>query len=401
MTVKIDFLISPGVERAADDAPRRATGGDRRTSPMRVPSSSGSAETDGAWRTSACGSISSSSSSVGSMKSVFAKSACQGLSVMHADRDAVRGIGAGEGVDDVDVALAQARGDLLAQPLEALLGDLGVDVAPPDPLLGARLADDELVLGRAAGVLAGVDDERPALGEPRVAARERVLVELRGRRVPEDVPAHRDPVLRELVPIGNDRDHEASCYADARIPWPVPASSVRGQRGECAVMRSVGRILRRRCVSRSRRSSPRRLLPPTSPTSRRSPSATRRSSGSSSRPRSAATASRTSRSTSTCSSASRPSRSAARGTRTDLVKIAPVGQGSRRTLRVPPRLPGRRARPGLRLRALGERLDGGKRAGRLRARRHASPSTPGSSRSSTGSSTPSTTSTTRTKATGR
>ena len=94
-----------------------------------------------------------------------------------------------------------------------LLGDLGVDVAPPDPILGARLADDELVLGRAARVLAGVDDERPALGEARLAARERVLVELRGRRVPEDVPAHGDPVLGELVPIGNDRDHSAPSYA--------------------------------------------------------------------------------------------------------------------------------------------------------------------------------------------
>ena len=48
----------------------------------RVPSSSGSAETEGACRTSASGSISSSSSSVGSMNSVFAKSACQGLSLI-------------------------------------------------------------------------------------------------------------------------------------------------------------------------------------------------------------------------------------------------------------------------------------------------------------------------------
>ena len=63
---------------------------------------------------------------------------------------------------------------------------------------------------------ARVDDERAALGEPRLAARERVLVELGGRRVPVDVPAHGDPVPRELVPIGDDRDHEASSYADER-----------------------------------------------------------------------------------------------------------------------------------------------------------------------------------------
>ena len=60
-----------------------------------------------------------------------------------------------------------------------------VGVAPPDPLLGARLAHDELVLRRAAGELAGVDDQRPSLGEPSVTAAEGVGVELRRGRIPE------------------------------------------------------------------------------------------------------------------------------------------------------------------------------------------------------------------------
>src|SRR4029078_3891598 len=85
-----------------------------------------------------------------------------------ADRDSVIGIRSGERVDDVDVAFAQTRGDLLAQGLEVLLGDLDVDGAPPDTRFGARLADDELVLRRAARVLSGVDDERPALREARI-----------------------------------------------------------------------------------------------------------------------------------------------------------------------------------------------------------------------------------------
>src|SRR5688500_16185508 len=55
--------------------------------------------------------------------------------------DAMRGVGPGEGVDDVDVALVQMREDLRAQPLEALLLDRRVDVAPPDPVLGAGFAD--------------------------------------------------------------------------------------------------------------------------------------------------------------------------------------------------------------------------------------------------------------------
>jgi hypothetical protein len=65
----------------------------------------------------------------------------------HAHGDAVRGIGAGERVDDVDVPFAEACRDLLAETLEVLLRHLCVDVAPPDPRRGARLAHDELVLG--------------------------------------------------------------------------------------------------------------------------------------------------------------------------------------------------------------------------------------------------------------
>ena len=160
----------------------------------------------------------------------------------HANRDSVGGIRSRKGVDDVDVALAQTSGDLLAEMLEALLGDLGIDVSPPDSRLGARLADDELVLGRAARVLPGVDDERTALGEARVAARQRMLVELRCRRMPEDVPAHRHPVLCELVPIGNDRDHEASCYADARFRGRFQRRASASRR-RMRRMRNIGRKL--------------------------------------------------------------------------------------------------------------------------------------------------------------
>ena len=149
----------------------------------------------------------------------------------------MRRIGAREGVDHVHVALAQARRDLVAEAFVVLLRDLRVDVAPPDPPLGARLADDELVLGRAACVLAGVDDQGATFGETCLAAREGVLVELRGRRMPEDVPAYGDTVLSELVPIGNDRDHSASSYvaASASEPFATPASResaprVRGRR---------------------------------------------------------------------------------------------------------------------------------------------------------------------------
>ena len=70
--------------------------------------------------------------------------------------------------------------------------------------------------------------------------------------------------------------------------------------------------------------------------------------------RRAAPASRTSRSTSTRSSASRPSRCAARGATATSSRSAPTADDlADGPLRVPPRLPRERARPGLRLRALG------------------------------------------------
>ena len=113
----------------------------------------------------------------------------------HTNGDPVLGICAREGVHDVEVAAAEVRDHLLAQAVEVLLGDLGVDVTPPDPLLGAGLADDELVLRRAPGVLAGVDVERAALGDPAVATLDGVVVEERGRRVPVDVAGRLDAVL--------------------------------------------------------------------------------------------------------------------------------------------------------------------------------------------------------------
>ncbi len=61
---------------------------------------------------------------------------------------------------------------LSSRPAKTALVDRPVDLAPPDLVGGARLLDHELVVGRAAGVLAGVGDERAAGGDrpPRRAA---------------------------------------------------------------------------------------------------------------------------------------------------------------------------------------------------------------------------------------
>ena len=63
-------------------------------------------------------------------------------------------------------------------------GVIGTLIVPPDGVLGLGVADDELVLGRAAGVLAGLDDQRAVLGEQALAAADRLLDQRRGAEVP-------------------------------------------------------------------------------------------------------------------------------------------------------------------------------------------------------------------------
>ena len=70
-----------------------------------------------------------------------------------------------------------------------LLADLVVDLAPPDLVLAPGLADDELVLGRAARVLAGPDDERALGGDGALAGADRALVQLGDGEVGQDAAA--------------------------------------------------------------------------------------------------------------------------------------------------------------------------------------------------------------------
>ena len=113
------------------------------------------------------------------------------------ERQAVRGIGAGERIDDIDVLLVEVGDDLRTQPLEAVFLDRLVDRSPPEPIFGAGLAHDELVERRAAGVLAGVDDERPALGKLRLAAQQRMAVQQRRGGVPVHAAGRRQAVRIE------------------------------------------------------------------------------------------------------------------------------------------------------------------------------------------------------------
>ena len=147
------------------------SGAARRTSPLRVPSASGSASRSGVCSTSASGANPSARSPARSMNIVFANSAWYGCAVTTRTADRCSGSAPAQASTTYSVsALAEMLGDLVAQPGEVLLGQRRVDLAPPDPAFGSRLAHDELVLRRPPGVHARC---RPPAAHPRPAARRR------------------------------------------------------------------------------------------------------------------------------------------------------------------------------------------------------------------------------------
>ena len=62
----------------------------------------------------------------------------------------------------------------------------GVVVVPPDHRFGLGVANDELVLRTAAGMCAGLGDQRPAHGDLRLAELQGVFIELRRAQIPMD-----------------------------------------------------------------------------------------------------------------------------------------------------------------------------------------------------------------------
>jgi hypothetical protein len=127
----------------------------------------------------------------------------------HPHEQSVGRVGARERVDHIEVAAVQMVDDLLAKALEVLLVHRLVDVPPRDPVLGLRLADEELVLGRAPSVASCIDDERTAFGEPSLLADECVRVEQRGGRIPVDATFGIKPMVFESAGGRRDRHWRA------------------------------------------------------------------------------------------------------------------------------------------------------------------------------------------------
>src|SRR6476659_9515753 len=111
-----------------------------------------------------------------------------------------------------------------------LFVDLLVDRARPDPVLGIGFPYEELVVRGAAGMTTGVDDERPAFGEPPFVVAQRVRVEQRGRWMEMDAAGGVDAVLAEIY--SSPGSHRC-CHA--RISFPVAQKTRPGSRGSRAV----------------------------------------------------------------------------------------------------------------------------------------------------------------------
>ncbi len=112
--------------------------------------------------------------------------------------------------------------EVLEEGVELGPGD-GAVVLPPHLVLGVGVADDELVLGRAAGMDAGLSDQGAAGGELGLAALQRVLVEARRLQVPVDAleVAQADLVGAERLVEYADVVHACSSWRRPLGPRPA------------------------------------------------------------------------------------------------------------------------------------------------------------------------------------
>jgi hypothetical protein len=118
----------------------------------------------------------------------------------------VRSVGAGMQVlGEQFRLLAEIGAHLGGQSGELIRGQLLIDLAPPDRLGRFGLIDHELVLHRAAGVLAGDRDEGAVRGQPALPAPKRLGDQDRSRQVCVNLPARGNAGAGEGGVLGRHR----------------------------------------------------------------------------------------------------------------------------------------------------------------------------------------------------
>ena len=184
MTLKTLFLISPAYSVPPISTVRRARLRTMKV-PERVPSVAGSAWSSRQVDHRQLGlEVPQHGTVVLAHEHVAGEQAVPGVLGDDPHPQAVLGVGAGVAVEDEQVLVGGEGADLLEQSVELRRLDRPVDLPPPDLAAGLLFLDDELVVGRAAGVDAGLGDQGTGLGQLRLAPSERLLVEPRRRQVP-------------------------------------------------------------------------------------------------------------------------------------------------------------------------------------------------------------------------
>ncbi len=190
---------------------------------VRVPWRAGSAWNSGAWSTVKLGAKSSSRVERGADEHVADERHVPRVGRHVAHREAERRVGAAvEILDEQLVAAVEVGADVAEQGVEVLGGEGLVDLAPIDVPLGGRLADDELVPGRAAGVRGGDGDERAHVGELSFAALDGALDELRRHEVPVHGAARGQAQRLERGAGGRRRACGHAKPSKGRVEWGAP-----------------------------------------------------------------------------------------------------------------------------------------------------------------------------------
>ena len=109
-----------------------------------------------------------------------------GVFRVNARLEPVTRLGAGMEVLREQIHAARIGDHVGAQTIKAFRRH-GVAVVPPDRRLGEPIAHDEFVLRRAAGMRAGLGDERAAGGDLGLAPPDSFFIEARGFEIAKDV----------------------------------------------------------------------------------------------------------------------------------------------------------------------------------------------------------------------
>ena len=122
-----------------------------------------------------------------------------GQLVDDAERLGVLGIRTGKAIENKHVPTLKIGQHLGTDGVKFCLLEGSVHFAPGNIVMDGGGVHDELVVGAAAGVLAGLDHQRTGVGQGTLAAAQRVLYQLRRRQIAVHCPrVHKSQLLQPV-----------------------------------------------------------------------------------------------------------------------------------------------------------------------------------------------------------